>query len=872
MVVTSVLKYLAILAVSTAFLPHPSIAQYRFLENGTPLNRGSDSGFLLDTPTRAKIDLSGVWNFTVENGPSGTVRVPSAYDFVGRVTFERRFEVTVEQLDNFRFHFVMFGANYNCEVSLNGDFITNHSGGYTSFVQPIPENTIQVGAENVVRVVVNNQLDPQTTLPLRSQVWGWRNYGGILRDVFILATPKLFIKDVVVDSDLSRDHSSATLVVNALIEGKEEAASEPAKSSGKGAKLAFYVAIIDKVSGGSVRESRPVPLVWKDNEWETARAELTIKNPKLWSPEAPELYLLKCYIVRIQGKEVNIIDEYDLNQGLRTVEVTSGDIMLNGDRLVLNGVIWHEDHPLWGSAMTYEDLEKDVVLMKKLGANVVRFGNHPPHPYMLNLCDRYGLMAMVELPVVNIPAKVLEQKFYLDLASAMMKEMITRDKDHPSVLAWGIGDGFESSAQSSRVFVESLVRLAKDLDNRPTYFGSRMLGNDLCSDLVDIAAVNVYTNDLRSFTKQLEDWKNKYTNQPVIVSKFGTEVQQDNRNGYSDPLSYEAQARFYIQRFSTIKSLNYDGAILCSFNDWKGDRPALTVSTGDPWMHSMGLVNYQREKRVAYDAVRSIFRGERFVALPSGNYTASAPVIYVLSGLVVLIGVAYFYNANRRFRGNLHRSMMNSYNFFADVRDQRIVSILHSTALGIVVSVATAIVVSSILYHFKNSWVFDNLLSFILVDDSLKESVVHLIWDPLSFIGYFSVIFFVMLLAICTLVFVLSPLFKRRIYPFHSYSVTMWATPPLLVLIPIGMILFRVMESDVYVVPSLIVVAVLLIWVLLRLLKGVSIILDVYVAKVYLVGFFSVTGILALAYFYLEYTQSASIYLSFMYNIVSTSQ
>lgn len=216
--------------------------------------------------------------------------------------------------------------------------------------------------------------------------------------------------------------------------------------------------------------------------------------------------------------------------------------------------------------------------------------------------------------------------------------------------------------------------------------------------------------------------------------------------------------------------------------------------------------------------------------------------------------------------------MMNSYNFFADVRDQRIVSILHSTALGIVVSVATAIVVSSILYHFKNSWVFDNLLSFILVDDSLKESVVHLIWDPLSFIGYFSVIFFVMLLAICTLVFVLSPLFKRRIYPFHSYSVTMWATPPLLVLIPIGMILFRVMESDVYVVPSLIVVAVLLIWVLLRLLKGVSIILDVYVAKVYLVGFFSVTGILALAYFYLEYTQSASIYLSFMYNIVSTSQ
>jgi hypothetical protein len=807
----------------------------------------------------------------VEGGPSGTVRIPSAYDFVGKIAFGRTFGVTAEQLDRYQFHFVMFGANYNCEVSMNGDFIANHSGGYTSFIQSIHENTIQVGGENVVNVVVRNQLDPQKTLPLRSQVWGWRNYGGILRDIFILGTPKLFIDDVIAQTDLARNNSSATLSINAMIEGRWEAESEQTKNSGKSPKLGFYVDVLDKISRESVSKSNIVPLTFRDNEWEAARAELKIKNPKLWNPETPELYLLKCYIVRTQGKEVEVIDEYDLNHGVRRVEVIGGDIMLNGDPIVLNGVVWHEDHPLWGSAMTYEDLEKDVVLIKNLGANVVRFGNHPPHPYMLNLCDRYGLMAMVELPVVDIPAKVLAQKSCLDLATTMMREMIVRDRQHPSVLAWGIGDGFESSSLSARVFVESLVRVAKDLDDRPTYFGSRILSNDLCGDLVDFAAVNIYTNQLGLFKKELEDWKKKHPDQPVIVAKFGTEVQQDNRNGYTDPLSYEAQARFYIQRFSAIKSLNYDGAILNSFNDWKGDRPALTVSTGDPWMHSMGLVSYQREKRVAYDAVRSIFQGERFVALPSGNYTTSAPVIYVLSGLVVLIGVAYFYNANRRFRANLNRSMMNSYNFFADVRDQRIVSILHSTLLGIVVSVATAIVASSILYHFKNNWVLDNLLSFILVDDGLKENFVHLVWHPLRFIEYFSIIFFVILLTIGTLVFVLSPLFKRRIYPFHAFCVTMWATPPLLALVPIGMILFRIMESEVYVIPSLIVVAVLLVWVLLRLLKGVSIILDVYVAKVYMVGFFSIAGILALAFFYVEYTQSASTYLTFMYNIMTTS-
>ena len=211
-----------------------------------------------------------------------------------------------------------------------------------------------------------------------------------------------------------------------------------------------------------------------------------------------------------------------------------------------------------------------------------------------------------------------------------------------------------------------------------------------------MAVVNIRTQDIKLFKKQLDEWKAKNLGRPVIVGKFGTEVKQHDRNGYSDPLSYEAQARFYIQRFEIIRSLDYDGGLVWSFNDWKGDRPSLTVNGGDPWMRSMGLVSYDREKRLAYDAVRSVFHGEKFVALPIGSFAANAPIIFVVSGLVVLIGTAYFYNANRRFRDNLNRSVMNLYNFFADVRDQRTVSLIQTTVLGVIISIATAIVTSSI--------------------------------------------------------------------------------------------------------------------------------------------------------------------------------
>ena len=851
---------------------YSSFADFRFLENGTPISRGSDAGSFLDTPYRSKIDLSGVWNYSVEGGPSGTTKVPGAFDFVGRVTFERNFEVTSEVVEKFQFFLVMFGTNHACEVSLNGDFITSHAGGYTSFIQPIPKNTLQIGKENVIKIAVNNELDPRKTLPLRSNVWGWRNYGGILRDVFILAVPKLAINDVVATSTYSPDEGTAKIAVDATFEGMLEASGKDDANSKRGSALGLYVELLDKITGFQAAKSQIVPLTRNGNDWNHARSEMTLDNPKVWSPDSPELYLMKVFLVQGSAKDFAVIDEYDLNHGIRSLEVSNGHILLNGKRAVLKGVVWQEDHPNFGSAMGYEDLEKDVAQIKSLGANTIRFGNHPPHPYMLNLCDRYGLFAMEELPLFGAPSSVLKEEFYSDLAYAMMREMIVRDRQHVSVLAWGIGDEFETSTEATRNFVEGIVRLAKSLDDRPTYYGARFGGSDICADIVDIAALNVHTQDIKVFKKQLEEWKTANAGRPVIVAKFGTEVKENNRNGYSDPLSYEAQARFYIQRLDIVKTLDYDGAVIWSFNDWKDDRPSLTVNTGDPWMHSMGLVSYEREKRLAYDAVRSLFRGEKFVALPMGNFAANAPIIFVVSGLIVLIGTAYFYNANRRFRDSLNRSVMNLYNFFSDVRDQRMVSLIHTTLLGMIISIATAIVVSSVFHHFRQNWLLDNLLTYVLISDAVKESVVRLVWSPLKCIAYFSAFFFLVFLLVYVVVMLLSVITKARVFSYHAYVVTVWSATPLLVLVPIGMILYRILDSPVYVIPSLALLAILFVWVLLRLLKGISIIFDSYVMKVYVIGFLSVALMLSAVYVYFDYTQSTSIYLSYMYHVMVQSQ
>jgi hypothetical protein len=804
--------------------------------------------------------------YVLQNGEAGTVTVPSVFDFVGSVDYQRSFEVSSEDLDSYQFHLVVYGANYNCDVSVNGEFIGNHAGGYTSWTIPIPTEILQAAKDNTIRLHVDNELDARTTLPLRPLTWGARNYGGIHRDIYILATPKVYFRDAAVDCQLASESSGpARLLVAPQIEGKNPAFAA-------GTTLGFAVEVLEAVSGIPVGRSAIVPVQASAETWSAAgKAEVTIAAPRLWSPDTPDLYLLKCQLLMINGKETSVIDEYQLPYGFRSVVLRGGDIHLNGKRLIVRAVSWYEDHPDWGSAIPYEERERDIVQIKNLGANTVRFVGRAPDPTMLDLCDRYGLLVMEELPLADCPAAVLVTDTYQELVTGMMRETVLRDRNHPSVLAWGVGDEIQCEPHRGGSFVSHLVETVHALDRRPTYRGMRLGVTDSCRGLTEIEVVNVYLQDAKQTRRALEEWRAE-RREGVAFARIGAEVEQANLKGFNDPLSQQAQARFFIQRLDILRSLDFDGAVIWSFSDWRGDRPALTVHTGDPWRHAMGLLSDHRERRLSYEAVRAVFRGEKAAALSSGSYSPRAPIIYVLIGFVALILAAYFYNANRRFREHVNRSVMNAYNFFADVRDQFAVSILHTTLLAVIVSLASAIVISSVMLHFRDSLFLDNLLSYLLVSDDLKAAVVRLIWEPLRFIGVLTAIVFLLLVLLSGVVHQLHLIMKARVFAYQAYTATIWSTTPLLAFIPIGMILYRVMEGPVYIASSLIIIGVFLFWVLVRLLKAVSIVYDVFPPKMYAAGFLLIALCGGITYLYLDLAQGAPMYLTFLYTMVGAGR
>ncbi len=816
-----------------------------------------------DTPTRMKIDLSGTWRYTIDGKEWNSISVPSAYNSVARVTFQRTFEVTPEMLDKYFFSLVAYGINYQSEISINGNFIGRHIGGYSSFVLPIQQNILQVGTENAIKVFVDNELTSRTTIPLRQQVEGWRTYGGVFRDMYILATPRLFVESAGAQSEISGNGKTATITVKGEVTDRGSN-----MKSETGSLLGFQVEVFDKLTGELTGRSGISPIFVQPNKSVVQTAVVTIPTPKLWAPETPDLYVLKCEVVRVVNKQSSVIDEYDVDYGIRDISWKGGHLYVGGQQVVLKGLLWSEDHTTYASAMTYEVLERDIALIKTLGANLLRF-RYPPHPYILNLCDRYGLFVMEEIPLVDVPVEILLKDYYQDLAATYTREMVNRDKLHASVLAWGVGDGIETSSQSACDYVNATRNIVKSLDERPVYFSSST-ADDPCFENVDLIAVNFNRIDAKELRESLKQWRTKYPEKPIIVVRYGKDVEPENHNGYSDPLSMESQARFAMQCFDAIKDAKTAGGVFWAFNDWHSDRPAMTSHSHDPYLKTMGLVSNDREKRTAFDVVRAMFVGEKMQALPVGNYASSAPIIFVVVGLVVLISFAFLYNGNRRFRDCVTRSLFRTYNFFADIRDQRILKYSHSLFLAIIVSATWATMLSSVFTHYRDSALVDNILSQ-FISDSVKEWLVRLVWTPAKFILVMSGVIFLTLLVLSFLVKLLSLTVRTRVYFYHAFSITMWSMLPFVVFIPLVMIMYRLMDAQFYLLPMFILIVIVNLWVLLRLLKGISIIFDVYPIKVYLIAFLLILIGAAAMYGYFDYAKSTSVYIKYIMHEAKSS-
>lgn len=252
---------------------------------------------------------------------------------------------------------------------------------------------------------------------------------GIFRDVTLLTKPQRHLTNVHFDTELDACYRDATLNLCAEL---SDPATRVSACLYDGEQL---VAEIHNVLPGQREVDE------RGGFRNRAYARLPISAPRLWSAESPYLYRLVVSLTDEQGQP---LDHEAYSVGFRCVEISEGLLKINGQPLLIRGVNRHEHHPERGHAVSREDMETDIRLMKQFNFNAVRTAHYPNHPEFYELCDQYGLYvvdeANIETHGMNPSSQLSDDSRWLPAYLERVTRLVQRDRNHASVIIWSLGN------------------------------------------------------------------------------------------------------------------------------------------------------------------------------------------------------------------------------------------------------------------------------------------------------------------------------------------------------------------------------------------------------------------------------------------------
>ncbi|CAI9397226.1 MULTISPECIES: beta-galactosidase [Citrobacter] len=258
----------------------------------------------------------------------------------------------------------------------------------------------------------------------------WR-MSGIFRDVSLLNKPATQISDLRITTHLNEDFSRAILAADVSMRGEPRDCLRVTVQLWDG----------DVLMGESTAPFGSEIIDERGAYGDRTTLRLNVDNPSLWSAETPHLYRA---VVQLHTADGTLIEAEACDVGFRRVSIENGLLLLNGKPLLIRGTNRHEHHPENGQVMDEETMVQDIILMKQNNFNAVRCSHYPNHPRWYTLCDRYGLYVVDEANIEThgmVPMNRLsDDPTWLPAMSQRVTRMVQRDRNHPSIIIWSLGN------------------------------------------------------------------------------------------------------------------------------------------------------------------------------------------------------------------------------------------------------------------------------------------------------------------------------------------------------------------------------------------------------------------------------------------------
>ena len=404
-----------------------------------------------------EVTLPHTWNLDAFVG-SGTYRQTSA-------NYQRTLFVPSEWKGK-RLFLRFYGVQSVADVFINGRHIGDHYGGYTAFAFEITDK-VSYGYNNALFVAVGNS-SRSDVLPTSIEE---NRYGGIYRDVELIVTDKTTISPIYYGTEGVMVHQ--TDVSKERVSGRVDVALLGRKDAMHNVTVDFlapdgYVTLTKNVKAKIDGDLVAVPF--------------TIENPELWSLGQPRLYTVR----------VSVGDEsVEVKTGFRRVECSNDKkFMINGRRVRVRGVFVGHDRMPNGNALSREEINSDIAIIREMGANAVRSVTGPHAQHFYNECDRLGMVAWVDFPFTRAPflsdIPYYSTPRFEDNGLQQAHEIVLQNINHPSVAMWGVFSLLRGNSKQQMEYIRKLNATAKKLDaTRPTVASSNQDGDiNFITDLI----------------------------------------------------------------------------------------------------------------------------------------------------------------------------------------------------------------------------------------------------------------------------------------------------------------------------------------------------------------------------------------------------
>jgi beta-glucuronidase len=582
-----------------------------------------------DTATRERKRLDGLWRFSLDAAGQGRtarwfagplpdarempvpasfndiVADPAVRDYFGDVWYQTTVRVP-RGWDGRRIVLHFESATHRATVWVDDTEVVSHEGGYTPFEADITAH-VRAGEPARVTVLVNNTLSFQSIPPgviedtpagRRQRYWhDFFNYAGIHRPVWLYQTDPVHLTDITVVTGL--DGATGTI----------DYATE---SSG----AADTRVVLRDASGRTEAEASG------------AKGTLTVDNAHRWAPGDGYLYDLEVRLV--DGDTV--LDSYHQSVGIRTVQVSGNRFLINGDPFYFTGFGKHEDLAVIGKGHNDAFMVHDFELLEWIGANSFRTSHYPYSSDVLDYADRHGIVIIDETPAVGLNmglgGGIFGGQGYTtftpdtindttrEVHAQVIRELVARDKNHPSVVLWSIANEPESDTEGAENYFRPLFELTRELDpSRPVGFVNVMLapyGKCRVSQFADVLMLNRYygwyvnTGDLpaaeQAWEQELRGWASEH--KPIIITEYGADTYPGLHSVAAQPWTEEYQVAYLDMNHRVFDRIDaVVGEQVWNFADFATTSGVMRVGG-----NKKGVFTRDREPKAAAHALRRRWR------------------------------------------------------------------------------------------------------------------------------------------------------------------------------------------------------------------------------------------------------------------------